>query len=149
MQKAFIRHLSVIHCSSVYLLPQLSCILYCFCDCYSHISCLFLFVTFFFLSFPLSCCILHSGFWNQYSQVMVVQNARYSQFSFCANYTIMPRVVLCEFLHTWTNTSIWDIIFSPNKYLLNQACSKVFLPMCSRKKQKILKIEKIDKDISP
>lgn len=39
-------------------------------------SSLFLFLTFFFLSFLLSCCILHSRSWNQCSQVMVVQNAR-------------------------------------------------------------------------
>lgn len=39
-------------------------------------SSLLLFLTLFFLSFLLSCCILHSRSWNQCSQVMVVQNAR-------------------------------------------------------------------------
>lgn len=39
-------------------------------------SSLFLFLTFFFLSFLLSYYIFHSRSWNQCSQVMVVQNAR-------------------------------------------------------------------------
>jgi hypothetical protein len=39
-------------------------------------SSLFLFLTIFFLSFLLSCGVLHSRSWNICSQVMVVQNAR-------------------------------------------------------------------------